>query len=509
MATLRSTDTFDKIRVYVVFSDRRIRSYLALRNRDRIGVGGIPSIGRNYSTYDTTSEAFITARDAVNAGTAVIEYRILFTGGSYVTYLDSALPPELEIVREWDPLQKSITALSQTSPDIGPTDKIFYKYETPVEGTDLAAPIPNFQGDVDGLTTHMATLGWYITTNLAYDNRGTHTNLFHTLVTYYFNGTTGVSDSSASAPITSGVQYSTDYGQTWSSDRPTDYSDVTDIQVLIGSQWVDFLIRSEVEIVSPVEFLLNEIFPPYTSGLPYTVNIAEDAIGEMYGLQIYAEKAKSWTEARISLYGNVTELLPLNTLKLLSPHLYGWSAATGGYITDDWQSPDGRYALSIHKRTGEVEIAHIDHDDLQSIFPNSDYHSYIVAFERYPSTELHGPVESYEVSMYLYGSSYGLQPGDLIWIEDEQIRLVSLLSEGRSGMGDLPPEDEYVISDWIVVRGVGGTQAASHARFTPVSGILRNPGDKIRRLTFFEGNGLSRPTRVRLLGFRNYREVSS
>ena len=198
MAILTSGDVFSKIVVVVVLNTRFIYYIQALDSNGLI-VGSIPQTIVRSGLYDENSAPFIVARDALHAGTAVIEYTIQLANSQSVTYLDSELPESLQSVRSFDPLRKAYLALSRVPSNVGPANLILYKYIEVAAGEDQpsapALPTDPFDGDVEDLQDHYEALGWYLHTHDAMTNMPTGSpSLYYLIVNYFWDGSTSVGE---------------------------------------------------------------------------------------------------------------------------------------------------------------------------------------------------------------------------------------------------------------------------------------------------------------------------
>lgn len=491
-------------RVIVLLGRNRTRPYDIVALRDDTEVGRVPSVpGAGLSGhYDPLAAEFVFVRDRIIAGEATHEYiygRLTFANAD-------ALPAWFKFILEYDPLRQAIAEERQVDPDLGPTDKAFFRYAViPADNLPLGTPFPAFDGSLSSLITSMEGLGWYPSISEAHSNRPADSVLYACVVSYFYNGQADESTLSVSPPETDAVQYIVEGVST--AVVPEDTSTIEMIQINLGGRWIDFPFRPPVERVAGV-VTLAEIFPNY-SGHPEFTNISADDIQEIESIKIAAHRTEGWGALnRIPRIGGVSIAHPLNRLALLYPGDLGWDVHDE--FDDITFGSRGIYALAVHKSSGRVELGHTDQEDLASYYSGGTYWSFLIGFEGYPLTVLAQAVAADATTFNIFGSSFGLTVGDVVFVNDEEMRLDSIGTEVviTGTMNTISGLAAELQTPLTVTRGINGTTAALHPLQGGTVRAIVN-ADRIRRLTILKQSGLNRPFHVVVLGVKTRQEVQN
>ena len=476
---------FNRVLVYLSSRTDRCTGIHAYQGDDR--VGSAARAGGRTGFYDTSSDDISHIIARIHTGNATREW--IVDGTTYTSKED--VPNWLEYLLELDPLDADLVAMSQTPPDVGPDDQVFYKYGDIDSPPD--APTVTFGDSVDTLITDMETAGWYATPSDAEDNQGTDTTLFTIVVTYFYSGASDTSTIDITDPSTDTVQYSTDHGETWTTTPPSDYDTVTDIRVNVAGHWVDHTIQHETELAETIRDLTSFFYPPYTD-YPYSSAVVGTAIQDMQAFQFHVFRAQSWTEASDPQRGFVSKIIPIDEVVWLRPHNLGWPEVNSHYdrlIQDD---DEGLYCMAMNKESGEVVIGHTNNEDIADYFPNSEWQSWLFGFESYPYPTLYSNISAVATQVTFVGTNLGISVGNIIFSGDEQMRITQVFDPTTDG---IPPTDVYTVV--YVTRAVNGTSIETRNAGQRVRITVNE--DRLRRITFLKGNSVTRPTAIKLMGY--------
>ena len=465
--------------------------------QDDVQVGFIPHFNGKRGHYDVTEQIYVWVRDRIYEGNATHEYRI--DRVDYVTKSD--IPEYLRFNLDKDPLQASLVALATVPPDVY-GDKVFYKYETiPDGGVGLAQPsqLP-FTGDIEALIMSMGAFGWYIDPVLANTNKdeGDET-LYNLLVHFNYNGMTNMGSAHATTATTDAVQYSIDFGQTWNTVPPADWSTVTTTRVNEGGVWVEhhLQLETEEEIIPGQRFVSGNFWAPWqSSAVPSAVSTIDNVETLIRSIQVKAIRPKSWSNTGQPKYGFYTTPIYTSEIVYVRPHLHGWGDVDSGY--DSLIEGDaGLLALIVQKSTGHMWFGYTDRDDQASIYDGSVYTILWCGFESYPKSEVEAPISAgaSDLGLDMLGTPYGIAVGDTVFCEDEQMRVTSIGSPTTYSEGGVV---QHVYTELRVERGINGTTRAGHAIGATIRVMVNQ--DRLRRFTVYKVSGVSAPFKLQLIG---------
>ena len=465
--------------------------------QDDTRIGHVPYLNGKTGHFDTSETTYGYVRDRIYDDEATHEYRI--DGDDYAS--ESDVPDYLEFNLDKDPLQASLIALA-TVPDDVYGDKVFYKYET-IPENNLALNQPTqltFTGDVEALITSMEGFGWYINPSLANDNKDEGDETLYTLLVHYnYDGEENEGDAHATTATTDAVQYSTDFGQTWTTTPPDDWEDVTTTRVNEGGVWVEHHLETETEeeIIAGQRYVSGNFWCPWqSSAVPSAVSTIDNVETHVRSIQIQAIRPKSWSNTGQPKYGFYTTPIYTSEIQYVRPHLHGW-----GDVDDDYDSliegDAGLLVMIIQKSSGNMWFGYSDRDDQADIYASSSYTIIWCGFESYPKTEVEAPISDSvsDLVLDILGTAYGIAVGDTVFCEDEQMRVEEIADSTTYSDGGVV---QHVYTSLTVERAINSTTRASHAIGATVRVMVNQ--DRLRRFTVYKVSGVSAPLKIRLIG---------
>ena len=495
MANLTLSDTITKIEVSVSLESQLIKSIYGWNGSTY--VGQVPDVDGKKGLYDTTSAPFLAAKSFLTQASPVIhEYRIGLNPG-FVTYRKDQLPMQLERVKDWDPLLLQIGHEAQSIPDIGPANVVLYKYAASAPTSISATATASDDDTLSEILENYEDDGWFgrildaQADNASYASQGLH----YFILRYHYDGDSGVWDLSEGPIDGSSIQYSIDYGRTYSYTIPANQDDITNYRVVIGGDPVDITVKTEQELLDPVGRIIGSEYPPLYSDAAYpdTVELEDADVSERYAYQIVAERLESWSDGDVK-FGGPSPILTLDEIVVASPSLIDWKAQDSSNYNHLIQGGRGTYILAVHEDRGTVFISQPDHTNMESLYNDNDYYSLLFCFEGYPRSTLHTAMSATQTTLNFIGTRRGFSVGDTLFVNSEKMEVTSL------GVQNLA--DDTIYRNLTVTRGTLGTTAAEHDIGDTVRAVYNK--NIIRRLTFLDEHGITRPFRIRLLGFKKY-----
>ena len=296
------------------------------------------------------------------------------------------------------------------------------------------------------------------------------------------------------------IRYSVDNGQTWTEAAPSDPDDITNLEITIGGETVDFLVKIETELVNPVEQIINDVYPPYAYNLttPYSASLASAVLSDFFGVQFRHWKGETWSNSHIPQYGGISAVIPIDEILLTPPHLIGQDAFSD--YDDKIEGNHGYYLIIITKEVGEtrgeIQISQVDNDTITG-YSYSKYVTLLCCFESYPNSDIYQSVNAGTIAFTIRGTNRGVSVGDTMFVEDEQMRVTSIGASFKDSNG--------VFHSIDVTRAINGTTAVAHDSDTRIRGVINS--DRIRNLTFLAERGIARPHTLRILGYKRPKEL--
>ena len=492
---LTSTTTFDEI--WIRLYDGFVNSVVAANDGDAIA--SVPQV-RNGNPVDSEHAAYMVAMDAVVDGDAIVKYIFEQSPEASDAYAKADVPVKWKYLLQYDSFDVDVESAVTQSADNAYQELTFYQYN---DASNVATPVPTYtDGDLDTLIDDMEAAGWYISAGDAYTNKGDNTDLRLAIVSYEYIGATDTSTVNVKVLPEDDIRYSTDNGQTFTEDAPSDPDDITNLEITIGGETVDFLIKPETELVNPVEQIINDVFPPYyySYSSPYAASLASAVLSDFFGIQFRHWKGESWSRTQDPQHGGITPVIPIDEIRITPPHLLGQDALSGH--DDKIEGNVGYYLMIITKEAGEnrgeIQFVQVNSDNV-SDYSNTRYTTLLCCFESYPNTELAVvmPHLTTQTVITIKGTGRGMSPNDILFIEDEQVRVSSVAAPTVGTDG--------VFAAITVDRARNGTSSSVHAIDTQVRGIINS--DRIRNLSFLAERGLLRPHTIRILGYKRPKEL--
>ena len=313
----------------------------------------------------------------------------------------------------WDTFNTDVESAQVQVEDVTYQELTFYQYN---DASNVPTPVPTYtDGDVDTLIDDMEDAGWYLSAGDANTNKGTNTDLRTAIVSFEYIGATDTSTVNVKVLPEDDIRYSTD-GVTFTEDPPADPDDITHLEITIGGESVDFLIKPETELVNPVERIINEAIPPYDAnyssytGGTYSLGISNADITRLFGFQFRSWRGKAWGNNE-ELWGGISPVFPIDEIKLTPPHLIGQDAFDDH--DDKIEGNDGYYRIISDKsgvKLGELDVLQVRDDDLAD-YGSSDYVAFLCCFESYPNSELHDAASATGTYFSVLGTNRGLSTG--------------------------------------------------------------------------------------------------
>ena len=249
-----------------------------------------------------------------------------------------------------------------------------------------------FTGDVEAMIATMETFGWYINPALADENKDEGDETLYSLIVHYnYDGEENEGSAHATTATTDAVQYSTDYGETWSTDPPDDWEDVTTTRVNEGGVWVEHHldIETEEEIISGQRYVSGNFWAPWqSSSVPSAVSTIDNVETHVQSIQIQAIRPKSWSNTGQPKYGFYTTPIYTSEIVYVRPHLHGWGDVDSDEYDSLIEGDAGLLVMIIQKSSGNMWFGYSDRDDQADIYASSSYTIIWCGFESYPKTEV-------------------------------------------------------------------------------------------------------------------------
>ena len=252
---------------------------------------------------------------------------------------------------------------------------------------------------------------------------------------------------------TGDIEWSIDHARTWLTIPPTDYSTVTHVRVLQDTEYLNIPVNADPDPDNPwVELAPHRDISVMPTNGVITFEVDGAGLRDLYQIGI-----------RMDIY-NTFDLLVISGEAWLSTNFapdVGADPAYGLQLippmeledTSIYPPPPYSYILSIDALTGDVRIDHTDLGILSS--PYSGRAACYLTFAGFPVTTLNSSVDATTASIVV-DSSIGMKEGDVLYVEDEQMRISSPV--GGSTLD--------------VTRGVNGTTAAAHLSRVTVRGTV-------------------------------------
>ena len=252
---------------------------------------------------------------------------------------------------------------------------------------------------------------------------------------------------------TGDIQWSVDHARTWITDPPAIYRTVTHARVLDGTAWLGIPVNTDVDPDNPFTELSphNGISSIPSNGV-MSFEVSGAGLRDLYQIGMRMDTYNQFDLVVVSGEGWLSTNAETH---IGADPAYGLHLIPPAELDDTSTPPPPPYAyvLSMDLLTGEVRI---DHTDLGIGSTTYDGRAACyLTFAGFTVTTLINAVLVGDTSILL-ASSVGLKMGDVLFIEDEQLRI-----SGHVGGSTID-----------VTRGVNGTTAVAHASGTTVRGSV-------------------------------------